>query len=142
MICDQRGNPLWFILTAGNIHDSTAFEECLCSFLVRMDTMSWRARLALLAADKGYDAKRIRRLCRRYGLIPIIPKRRDKDGKKKRNRGFDKEAYKKRNVVERCLLWLKECRRVATRYEKLAATYAAMVNMAAIRRLLRKVAAA
>ncbi len=48
------------------------------------------------------------------------------------------EAYKKRNVVERCLLWLKECRRVATRYEKLAATYAAMVNLAAIRRLLRK----
>lgn len=107
-----------------------------------MDDMSWRERLALLVADKGYDAKRIRRFCRSYGLVPMIPKRRGKDGKKRRNRGFDKETYKKRNVVERCLLWLKECRRVATRYEKLAETYAAMVNMATIRRLLRKVVAA
>lgn len=103
-----------------------------------MEGMSWRKRLELLVADKGYDAKRIRRFCRRYGLIPMIPKRHNKDGKRPRNRGFDKKEYKKRNVVERCLLWLKECRRVATRYEKLAATYAAMVNMATIRRLLRK----
>jgi transposase len=103
-----------------------------------MDGMSWRGRLKLLLADKGYDAKRIRRFCRRYGLVPVIPKRRDSRGKKRRNREFDKETYKKRNVVERCLLWIKECRRVATRYEKLAATYAAMVNIAAIRRLLRK----
>ncbi len=104
-----------------------------------MDGMSWRNRLRLLIADKGYDAKRIRKFCRRYGLVPVIPRRRDSKGKRQRNRGFSKETYKKRNVVERCLLWLKECRRVATRYEKLAVTYAAMVNIAAIRRLLRKV---
>lgn len=107
-----------------------------------MEGMSWRERIDFLVADKGYDAKRIRRLCRRYGLVPIIPKRRTKQGKRPRNRGFDKEKYKKRNIVERCLLWLKECRRVATRYEKLADTYAAMVNMATIRRLLRKAVAA
>lgn len=69
----------------------------------------------------------------------MIPKRRNKHGERQRNRGFDKEVYKKRNIVERCLSWLKECRRVATRYEKLAASYAAMVNMATIRRLLKKI---
>lgn len=100
--------------------------------------MSWRERLRLLVVDKGYDAKRTRKFCRRYGLLPMILKRRDKQGKRPRNRGFDKEKYKKRNVVERCLLWLKECRRVATRYEKLAVTYTAMVNMATIKRPLRK----
>ncbi len=103
-----------------------------------MDGMSWREHLQLIVADKGYDATRIRRFCRRYGLVPMIPRRRDSKGRRQRNRGFDKETYKKRNIVERCLLWLKECRRVATRYEKLAVTYAAMVNIAAIRRLLRK----
>jgi transposase len=142
LICDQRGNPLWFILTAGNVHDSAAFESCLTSFLERMEGMSWRKRLELLVADKGYDAKRIRIFCRRHGLTPMIPKRHDKQGNRPRNRGFNKEEYKKRNVVERCLLWLKECRRVATRYEKLAATYSAMVNMATIRRRLCKAVAA
>ena len=67
-------------------------------------------------ADKGYDARRIRKYCRRHGLVPMIPKRRNKQGKQQRNRNFDKDMYKKRNVVERCLLWLKECRRVATRF--------------------------
>ena len=105
----------------------------------RMERLSWLHRLFLLVADKGYDAKRIRRICRRHGLIPMIPRRRNKQGEKQRNRNFDKETYKKRNVVERCLSWLKECRRVATRYEKLAVSYAAMVNMATIRRLLRKI---
>ena len=108
----------------------------------RMERLSWRQRLVFMAADKGYDAKRIRRLCRRYGLVPVIPKRRDKQGQRQRNRGFDKQKYKKRNIVERCIAWLKECRRVATRYEKLAATYSAMVQMASIRRLLRATEAA
>lgn len=107
-----------------------------------MDRLSWRNRLVFLVADKGYDARRIRRFCRRHGLVPMIPKRRNGLGQRQRNRGFDKQKYKKRNAVERCLAWLKECRRVATRYEKLAATYAAMVNMAAIRRLLRTTVAA
>lgn len=124
-------------MTAGNIHDSSAFSDCLKAFLKRVDRLSWKKRLVALAGDKGYDSRRIRRLCRRYGLLPVIPKRRGKDGRCRRNPGFDKAKYRGRNVVERCLSWLKNCRRLATRYEKLKATYVAMVNMACIRRLLR-----
>jgi len=107
-----------------------------------MKRLSWLDRLVGLAADKGYDARRIRRCCRRHGLVPVIPKRRNAAGKRLRNPGFDKKKYRKRNVVERCLSWLKEHRRVATRYEKRSTTYAAMVNLAGIRRLLRAAMAA
>lgn len=54
-----------------------------------------------------------------------------------RCRTFDRVAYRDRNVVERCVGWLKEARRVGTRYEKLARNFLAMVQLAMIRRLLR-----
>ncbi len=57
------------------------------------------------------------------------------------HRKFDKEKYRQRNVVERCVSWLKECRRVATRYEKLAVNYLGMVDLAIIQRLLRLLSA-
>ena len=133
---------MFFIVTAGNVHDCGAFDDCFKAFLARIDRLSWRKRLVALAGDKGYDSRRIRRLCRRHGLLPVIPKRRGKDGRRRRNPGFDKAKYRGRNVVERCILWLKNCRRLATRYEKLKATYEAMVNMASIRRLLRVTRAA
>ena len=52
-------------------------------------------------------------------------------------RPFNRRAYRKRNVIERVVGWLKECRRVATRYEKLALHYLAMVKLAMIHRCLR-----
>ncbi len=107
-----------------------------------MERLSWRGRLVAVAADKGYDARRIRRFLRRRGLVPVVPKRRKKDGKRTRNPGFDRAKYRKRNVVERCLGWLKEHRRVATRYDKLSVTYSAMVQLSLIRRLLPRACAA
>lgn len=50
---------------------------------------------------------------------------------------FDQEKYRQRNVVERCIGWLKECRRIFTRFEKLAVNYRAMVHLAMIERYLR-----
>lgn len=50
---------------------------------------------------------------------------------------FDREAYHGRNVIERLVGWLKECRRVATRFEKLALNYLAMLKWAMVRRCLR-----
>jgi len=49
---------------------------------------------------------------------------------------FDREAYRRRNVVERCIGWLKENRRVAVRYEKLATNYLGMLKLAMIKRYL------
>jgi transposase len=46
---------------------------------------------------------------------------------------MDRVLYRERNVVERLVGWLKEYRRIATRYEKLAASYLAFVQLASIR---------
>ena len=51
---------------------------------------------------------------------------------------FDKRAYRGRNVVERCVGRLKNCRRICTRFEKLAVNFAAMVTLAMIVMYLRQ----
>lgn len=137
MICDKRGNPLFFVLTAGNVHDSKAFAHLLRCFLSYATTMGWSHRFSLLAGDKGYDSAKICEQCRENGITPVIPKRKAPNGKERSDPQFNKTAYRRRNVIERCFGWLKECRRIATRYEKLASTYAAMLYLACARRLLR-----
>ena len=72
----------------------------------------------------------------------MIPERRLGQGRKRRRKGrppvFDKGMYAKRNVIERLIGWLKECRRLATRYEKYARCYLAMVKLAFTQRCFRK----
>ena len=91
--------------------------------------------------DKGYSHKKCRRALRRRGVRHLIPEREDQiAGRKKKGRSggrpvvFDKAAYARRNVVERCILRLnlKQWRRVATRYDKRAAMYLAFVTLASI----------
>jgi transposase len=77
--------------------------------------------------------RRIRGWLRSRGIGIVIPTRTNQ----RRVQAFDREAYRDRNVVERCVGWLKEARRVGTRYEKLARNFLAMVRIAIIRRLLR-----
>ena len=72
----------------------------------------------------------------RRGITPAIPRRADQLGKRGRPAAFDREAYRRRNVVERCVNWLKENRRLGTRHEKLAVSFLAMVKLAMIRRYL------
>lgn len=69
----------------------------------------------------------------------MIPERKDqresraKKGRKGgRPRAFDKEQYRRRNVIERCFCRLKQWRRIATRYDKHAETYLAFVTLASI----------
>ena len=62
----------------------------------------------------------------------MIPTRKDQP----RVRHFDKSAYRRRNVVERLVGWLKERRRLATRFEKLAENFVAMIKLAMMERLL------
>ena len=50
---------------------------------------------------------------------------------------FDREMYKRRSAVERCVGWLKECRAVATRFDKLGVNYLATVKWAMVQRYLR-----
>ncbi len=105
---------------------------------IRQPSGQLRRRPERLAADKAYDVKRIRLWLRRHGIQTVIPPKRRR-GKVKPGRpvAYDKAAYRNRNVVERCVGWLKEARSLATRFDKLACNFLSMVHLAFIRRYLR-----
>lgn len=95
-----------------------------------------RKRPRRLLADRGYAHDSCRALLRRRGIPHVIPERRDQHERHRRRGGrppsFDAEAYRGRNVVERCVNRLKQWRAVATRYDKRAANYRAMVVIASL----------
>lgn len=91
-----------------------------------------------LAADKGYSYDRVRSWLRRHRINAIIPTRDDpRDPFQRRDPNFDKPTYRRRNIIERCIGWLKESRRVVTRFEKLAVNFLAMIKLAMIDRCFR-----
>jgi len=81
-----------------------------------------------LLGDKAYDSDSFRKSLRKDGIRPVIPGR---SNRKKRIR-HDKHAYQGRNVIERCYCRLKDFRRVATRYDKLARNFFSTVCLAAV----------
>ena len=72
-------------------------------------------------ADKGHDGKALRAWLRQRGVEPVIPPRKCH----KKSPAFDARKYRHRNVVERTFCRLKDFRRIATRYDKLAKTFLA-----------------
>ena len=95
-----------------------------------------RTRPDALAGDKGYSYPRIRDWLRRHAIRAVIPRRSNQkpdDGRI----NFDRKSYRKRCTIEQCIGWLKECRRLGTRFEKFAVNYLAMVHLAFIQRYLR-----
>lgn len=135
---DGRGVPLAAEVTAGQRHESTQFERVMDAVRVPRRVGRPRSRPANVAGDKGYSYDRIRIWLRRRGIGATIPQRSDQEAKHRgRPLKFDAQFYRRRNVVERCVSWLKECRAVATRFEKLARHYLGMVKTAMIERYLR-----
>jgi transposase len=92
-----------------------------------------RRRPLRLAGDKAYSYGTVRRWLRRHRVQAVIPA---KSNQRPQAR-FDRHAYRRRNVVERCVNWMKENRRLGTRYEKLAINFEAMAKYAMIRRYFR-----
>ncbi len=91
-----------------------------------------------VAGDKGYSYPNVREWFREHKIVPVIPLRDDQRAHLKGNEPpFDKKAYRERNMIERCVGWLKECRRLATRFEKTAVNFLGMVKLAMIGRCLR-----
>ena len=88
---------------------------------------------AVVIADKGYDADRVRAHIKRQGAVANIP---NKTNRNKRYR-WTKAIYRERNRVERFFNKLKQFRRIATRYDKLGATFFAFIQLAAVRISLR-----
>jgi transposase len=135
-VTDGNALPLAVEVTAGQAHESTAFEAVMNKVRVPNRRGRPRCRPVQLAGDKGYSYPRIRRWLRRHGIRAVIPRRSDQNPDDGRHR-FDREAYRRRAVAEQCVGWLKESRAVGTRFDKLAVNYTATLKLAMIRRYLR-----
>lgn len=128
LVCDRNGIPLGAAISAGQTHDSVCFETTLDA--VRLEAMP-----DALAGDKGYSVHRIRAWLEARAITDVIPYKDNEHPPA--DHEFERDTYRARNVVERLIGWLKENRRIATRFEKLGRNFLAMLALAAIRRLLR-----
>jgi transposase len=131
IVCDSKGFLVAIHLTAGQRHESKAFEPTMARRLFhrRRGSRRWPHRLA---GDKGYSYPRIRRWCRRRQVQAVIPTRKNQA----QDEQFDKATYKQRNIVERVVGWYKEYRRLGTRYEKLAVNFVAFWLVAIMEKAL------
>lgn len=84
------------------------------------------ADVRYVLADKGYDADALRRSLRQVGAVPVIPGRNNR----KRAIIYDKARYRERHRVENAFCRIKDFRRVATRYDKLATNFLSGVALA------------
>ena len=84
--------------------------------------------MSALIGDKGYDGDELRAAIINHGATPVIPNKSNRIALHK----FNKRAYRGRNVIERCFCRLKDFRRIATRYDKLARNFLASVHLTAL----------
>jgi len=138
LLCDRDAHPLTFALSAGQRHESTMLEAVLTNadeglFDAEGEPIAWPVALA---GDKGYRAEWIDGYLLELGMKPVIPSKENED-REARAVPFDKQAYRDRNIVERLIGWLKECRRIFSRFEKTAKNFTGMIKMAFIQRYLR-----
>jgi transposase len=126
---DGEGQPITFLLTPGEAHEATQAQALLEQGAIKGGRRGrGRKRPKRLVADKAYGSRAFRRFLRRRGIRITLPRKSNE-----RRRGpFDKAVYRERNRVERFFNRLKQCRRIATRYEKRAVNYAAMITIAMI----------
>ena len=141
LLCDAQGHPLHFHLTAGQAHESTVLEDVLIGADEHLrdaagDPIAWPVALA---GDKGYRADWIDDYRWALDIKPVIPSKANED-RESRVVAFDRKAYRDRNIIERLIGWLKECRRIFSRFEKTARNFGGMIKMAFIQRYLRLIA--
>lgn len=116
---ERSGKPISCALTAGQRHESPQAIPLLERALHRM----WPEALA---GDKGYSSTALRNWLGEREIAAVIPRRTDETGPN----DYDRELYRERGVIEQTINRLKRWRRVATRYEKRAVSYLAMVTIA------------
>lgn len=126
---EGHGKPLVFILTGGERHEQTVLESLMERGAVRrVGRGRPRIRPKRLVGDKGYSTEKVRGYLRRRGIGIVLPHRADQ----RASSLFDRRVYRERNRIERLINRLKQFRRIATRYEKRAANYLAMLAVAAM----------
>ena len=95
---------------------------------IRTKSGQRRLRPQRLVADKGYTSRAFRNYRHRYHIRSTGARR----SNERRRGSFNKQQYRKRNIVERLINRLKQFRRIATRYEKRASNFSAMITIASI----------
>lgn len=115
MAVDALGNPLRCQLTGGEAHDITQGPALIAGF-----------RAQQVIADKGYDSSPFIADIEATGAQAVIPPRK----KRRESRPYDRYAYRERHLIECFFNRLKQFRRIATRYEKLACNFLSMINLA------------
>jgi transposase len=114
---DADGNPIDFEITGGEVHDAKIAD----AIIEKVGNADY------FIADKGYDADSIRHQAEKAGMVPIIPRR---SNSKQTNPQFDSHLYKLRHLVENLFARLKHFRSIATRFEKLARNFKAILYIA------------
>jgi transposase len=119
LACDALGYPLGFILTGANVSDFDQAKPLITKYL---------QPAAFAIMDKGYDSDAIRAHVHQLGGVAVIAPKANRTIKPP----FDEHLYRERHRIENLFARLKSFRRIATRYEKLHSTFAAMVSLACI----------
>lgn len=115
---DGEGRPRLLLLSPGNVNDMS-----MAPALIEAAA----GRFSRLVADRGYDTNRVRQLLAAHGAEAVIPS----TTSRKAPIPYDRQAYKARNQIERLWCRLKDWRRLATRYDKLAANFLSTAAIAA-----------
>jgi transposase len=115
-VVDEAGQPVSLFLSPGNDADISHAQTVLAEIPATM-----------VVADKGYDSDAFRQWLVVRGIQPCIPPRRNRKAPAR----FSKASYRKRHLVENFFERIKNFRRVATRYDKLAETFFGFACLAA-----------
>ncbi|BDU78756.1 hypothetical protein METESE_37140 [Mesoterricola sediminis] len=117
LICDAHGNPLDFLVTPGQAHESRSAEGLLCG---------WQAEYVF--GDRAYDGNPVRKAIEAMGATAVIPPH----PRRKNPAAWDSHLYKARHAIEHGFAKLKQFRALATRFDKTARSFSAQVALACI----------
>ncbi|QKV95257.1 IS5 family transposase [Streptomyces sp. NA02950] len=140
LVADAGARPLAITVTAGQGGDAPAFTAVMAALRVpRTGPGRPRTRPDAVIADHAYSSRAIRSHLRGRHIRAVIPQPVDqvrhrlrRGSRGGRPPGFDAEAYRERNTVERCISRIKQWRGLAMRTDKLAIAYQAALHLAAI----------
>jgi len=116
MTSDAQGRPVRFILTAGQVNDAKEAHHLLEG-----------VKTEYVLADRSYDTWKILQKIKEISAEAVIPSR----SNRKVQRDYEKELYKKRNLIEKAIGKLKRFRRIATRYDRKAVHIKSFLYLAA-----------
>lgn len=130
--CDDDGIPIGIVISPGQINEPTVFHQLMKSIPFSLQRRASRPHA--LAGDKAYVAGYIFQWLDKLRIGNVIPNRKNEN----KNPKFCQATYRRRNIVERLIGYIKHFRRIATRYDKTRESYLSMIHLAFTRIIIRK----